>query len=700
MAHEARAFRAVARRLRRVSSVLAFAIGAAACTHEQRAVVAPRAQPEPPPRSPVRDAPLAPAEHSETFDTDTARTTETGVRYTVPAGWTLTTREHVAIVKAPEGDLELAIVEPQQRQPLDAVVAEAWQRYGIAPPTQVRSGEGVKSGGWDRIWWFNYQVPASAKRKLSADVRWHGDAPVVLLLDAASATLQKRASQFAVLDQSLQPEGYAHESFENKAAHALDAERLHRLDAFIEHGRVELGIPGVAIAITQAGKLVHARGYGVRELGKRTPIGSDTLFRIASITKPLTSLLLARLVDARALRWEQPVVEVYPDFRLGNLETTEAIRIEHLLCACAGLPRTDFPRFFGLGTASPERTMHELAETQPTTGFGEAFQYSNDLAAAAGFVAAHAVTPTQQLEKAYERIMQRWIFAPLGLNSTTFDYARALRTNHATGHTWSIASRGQTTVIDPDGLDRISTLAIAPAGGAWSNANDLIKYVEFELRRGIANNGKQLVSEYNLRMRQLPYAAIAPDVQYGLGLTVDRSYGTAIVGHSGRTFGYTSEVMWLPEHGVGAVFLANADAGDVLAEGFERYLLELLFDAEPSAQARVTERSAVLRKQLNDQLERITMPAEDRATTMLAAHYFSDRLGRLDVEHSAAGTDFRFRHWKSAVASRRYEDGTTSFTTIAPGFDIFEFTVSQAVDGKRQLTLREAQHEYIFTELP
>jgi CubicO group peptidase (beta-lactamase class C family) len=473
---------------------------------------------------------------------------------------------------------------------------------------------------------------------------------------------------------------------------------LRKLDAFIERARTELDIPGVAVAIAQGGKVLHARGYGVRELGKRAAVDADTLFRVGSITKSLTSLLLARLVDAGKLRWDQPVVEVDPGFRLGDSATTTATRIEHLLCACTGLPRSDVWRLFEFAEATPESTLRHLSTLQPTTGFGQAYQYSNELPAAAGYIAGHLLEPAAPLANAYDAAMQRWVLAPLGMRATTFDYGRALRGNHATGHTWSIPKRGQSEAIDPDGLDRGATQPIRPSGAAWSSASDMIEYVRLELADGFAPSGQRLLSPANLRRRRAAYASVAENVHYGIGLEVDRRFGTEVVGHGGRTFGYASEVLWLPEHGIGAVLLTNADAGDVLAEAFERYLFELLFDAAPKAHAGMTARASFLRDELRSLLGRIAVPADAKAAAALAPRYANDRLGRLDVRRRAGATFFDFGEWRSEVASQLNPDGDLSFMTITPGFDIFELTTATARNGRRQLVLRDAQQEYVFVE--
>ena len=195
-----------------------------------------------------------------------------------------------------------------------------------------------------------------------------------------------------------------------------------------------LGIPGVAVGIVQEGKVVLAEGYGVRQLGSSEKVDAETLFMIGSNTKAMTTLLLAKLVDEKKVGWETPVTNLLPSFRLGNADTTRQVNVKHLICACTGLPRQDMEMIFEYAGQTPADTLDTLASMQPTSAFGEMFQYSNLLAAAAGFVGGHVAFPQLELGAAYDKAMQTRVFDPLGMNATTFDYAVVLRGNHAMPH--------------------------------------------------------------------------------------------------------------------------------------------------------------------------------------------------------------------------------------------------------------------------
>src|SRR5439155_13144149 len=135
--------------------------------------------------------------------------------------------------------------------------------------------------------------------------------------------------------------------------HPLDTARIAQIKSLLESGMKELGVPGLAFSLIDGGKVVFEGGLGVRELGKPDPVDANTLFIAASNTKALTTLLLARLVDAKKLDWEQPVTQVYPAFRLGDAETTRRVLVKHLICACTGLPRQDLEWIFEFAQSTP-----------------------------------------------------------------------------------------------------------------------------------------------------------------------------------------------------------------------------------------------------------------------------------------------------------------------------------------------------------
>ncbi|HEY2627778.1 MAG TPA: serine hydrolase domain-containing protein, partial [Usitatibacter sp.] len=463
------------------------------------------------------------------------------------------------------------------------------------------------------------------------------------------------------------------------------------LKKFVSDGMKQLDIPGVGLAFIDGGKVVWEGGLGVKELGKPAKVDKDTLFIAASNTKAMTTLLLAELVDEKKLLWDEPVTEAYPTFKLGDAQTTRQVLIKHLICACTGMPRQDLEWIFEFGHATPKSNIELLGTMQPTSGFGQLFQYSNLMASAAGFIGGTLVYPKMELGAAYDEAMRRKVFAPLGMEHTTFDFKRAMAGNHASPH-----------ADDVDGVPRVARMDLnyavipaRPAGGVWTSSHDLSRYVMMELARGKLADGKQLVSEENLMARRAPQVAVGEDVTYGMGLIIDTQWGIPIVHHGGDLAGYHSDMIWLPEQNVGAVILTNADAGPALRAPLLRRILEVIFDGKPEAQAAIDASAVQIKTSRAKERERLVIPADSAAGGKLSAHYTNASLGDIDVKHRGKDLVFDFGEWASAVASRKNDDGTISFITIDPTVTGFEFVVSER-DGKPVLVTRDAQHEYVF----
>jgi CubicO group peptidase (beta-lactamase class C family) len=285
----------------------------------------------------------------------------------------------------------------------------------------------------------------------------------------------------------------------------------------------------------------------VRELGKKAPVDERTLFMVASNTKPLTTLLLAKLVEEGKFSWETPVTAVYPTFRLGSAETTASIRLKHLVCACTGTPRNDW-NILEIRGSTPKQKLDGLASFAPTSELGEMFQYSDLLVAAAGFIGGHVAYPELELGAAYDKAMQTRVLGPLGMTATTLDHRLAQRRpNRATAHT-----------PDRDGKQALSMMELndviiaqRPAGGAWSNVRDMLKYVQMELANGSLPDGKRYIAAEPLLARRAPQVSMDEHASYALGLVVERRYGVQLVYHGGDVVGYHSGMVWFPEHGVG-----------------------------------------------------------------------------------------------------------------------------------------------------
>ena len=627
--------------------------------------------------------PAAGAPQAAALTADTPKTTVTGNTFIAPAGWSISVRGPATILEAPEGGSYIALVDVTAKD-ADAAVAAAWAAYkpGAKWPLKVANDRPDRNG-WSKQRTYEYQTSPNEKRGVMAFTSFANGSWTVAIFDVADAVGGKRGSQIALIFDRFLPKGYVRETFAGKKAHELDKARIEQLGDFIRTGQKELGVPGVGLGIVQDGRVVFSGGFGVRELGKSATVDGDTDFMIASNTKALTTLLLAKLVAEGKLTWDTPVTSLLPSFKLGDAETTRQVKVRQLICACTGMPRQDLEWLFEFKDVTPEKALVTLGTMQPTSKFGELFQYSNPMAAAAGYTAGHVMYPQMELGAAYDKAMQTQVFDPLGMKATTFDYGRALAGDHAYPHSPDIDGKPALAVMELN----YSIIPQRPAGAAWSNINDMLRYVSMELANGSLPDGKVYIPREPLLDRRAPQVPIGKDETYGMGLMVDTEYDVPIVHHGG-------DMIWIPSQNVGAVVLTNADPGWILRSQFRRKLLEVLYDGRPEADAQVAAQGKTFYDELAAERKLMTVPPDPAESAKLADRYSNAALGEIAVSRKGPETTFDFGEWKSPMASRKNPDGTISFLTTAPGLEGFEFVVGSG--PKKTLVTRDAQHEYVF----
>lgn len=181
----------------------------------------------------------------------------------------------------------------------------------------------------------------------------------------------------------------------------------------------EFEVPGMAVGIVKDGKLVYAKGYGVREYGKPERVGVDTLFQIGSNTKAFTAAALSLLVDAGKIQWDDKVIDYLPQFRMHDPYVTREFTIRDLLTHRSGLgtgagdlmffPATDFTR---------AEIIHGLRYLKPVSGFRSRYDYDNVLYLVVGEVIA---TVSGQ---SWEDFIAQRILQPLQMQSCAPSYQR------------------------------------------------------------------------------------------------------------------------------------------------------------------------------------------------------------------------------------------------------------------------------------
>lgn len=617
--------------------------------------------------------------------------TASGIAFVQPKGWTQRTDGDITRLSAPEPDAHIAIIDAPNIA-ADEAVAHAWRRYAGAPPELQNAEDRTAGNGWMQVRAYRYRHPDDPTRVLRARFLRAGDRGVVVIIDVTAERMATREPQVTLLMSSLLAPGHVPATLAGQPAKPLDATRIAALLAFLDDARMRLEIPGVGIGLVQDGRVVHAGGLGVRRLGSSETVDASTLFLSASITKPLTSLMLARLVDAGDFSWDTRVVDAWPGFRVGDPDLTGRLQLRHLLCACTGIPAQDMEWVFSGESLGSEQMMAVLADVRPNAGIGELYQYSNLMAAAGGFLGAQHLHPDLPLADAYDRAMQAQVFDPLGMAATTFDIEHALAGNHASPHGNTLAGE---TVVVPMGYNRMS-LPMRPDGGAWSNVDDLNRYLVMELAGGRLPDGRRYIGREALQARQVGQVARGGIHQwYGMGLKIDRRRGISEVRHGGNMSGYQGEIYWLPEHDTGFVLLINADAGMHLRGLFMDRFLEVLFDQDLGSAAQLEAVVKQVRQERAETLDGLQLPVPASVQAGLASMYAHPVLGHVRVQRTGDALWFDFDGWKVEMGLSRSTGDRVVLESVSPSLGGYRFTVERH-DAARVLVLDAGAHRYRF----
>lgn len=510
------------------------------------------------------------------------------------------------------------------------------------------------------------------------------------------AELQRRFAQFQAVSSSFKATAMdADEVLTDVEPLAWNDAIADNVRAFVNEAMAGLDVQGASVAVVQDGQVVFAEGFGVTGEGG-TPVDADTLMMIGSTTKSMSTLLMAQAVDAGAMAWDTPVTDVLPAFAVKDPAITEQLIVEHLVCACTGVPRRDFEMLFN--TASVDDVFATLREFEFFTDFGETFQYSNQMVAAGGYAATAALAgTTDDLYGNYARLMQERVFAPLGMSRSFVDVNDVLNLdNVALPHASNLLGY-QAMTLEEDG---VWVRPVAPAGAVWSTANDMAKYALFQLARGVNADGVRVVSEENLRHTWQPQVTIDANTSYGLGWIVASYKGIEMITHGGNTFGFSSEFSFMPDKGLGIVVLTNQRAS-ALNGLLNAFILEELFQVE-KREARdvltfvINSRAEALAKEAEAQTLSATL-TDVASLAPYAGTYSNAALGEAVVTIADDGTaSVDFGEFAMPLWQRTGEDGV-SYVFYSDPLTGAVLTFGEA-DGTRTFKMGEGLLEYVFTQ--
>ena len=324
---------------------------------------------------------------------------------------------------------------------------------------------------------------------------------------------------------------------------------LPELEKLAEAAIARGDVPGLAIAVVQGEDIVYLKGFGVREAGKPEAVGPDTVFQLASFSKPISATIAAAVVSEGDVAWDTKIADIDPGFRLASAYPSTEVTVEDLFNHRSGLPGGAGNELEELGFDQAE-ILHRL-RLVPLDGFRSHYSYSNfGITEGAVAVAKSVGTPWPDLA-------EQKLFRPLGMNSTSSRYADFLaRPDRASLHVKMDGAWTALAVRAPD--------AQTPAAGVSSSARDLTNWLKLEIANG-KFGGRQLISADALAATHRPLIdrGVNPVTGsrsfYGLGWNVEFGRHGLLWGHAGAfSHGARTLVSILPEQELGIVVLTNA----------------------------------------------------------------------------------------------------------------------------------------------
>jgi CubicO group peptidase (beta-lactamase class C family) len=333
------------------------------------------------------------------------------------------------------------------------------------------------------------------------------------------------------------------------------------IDSLVEKTLTTFDVPGIAVAVVKDGKIIHARGYGVRSLNTEQKTDAHTLFGIASNTKAFTAGALGILVDEGKLHWDDKVTDYIPEFRMYNPYVTEDFTVRDLLThrSGLGLGAGDLMFWPDSNNFTKKDIIHNLRYLKQVSGFRTKYDYDNLMYIIAGEVVAKVSGSS------WENFIETHILQPLGMTETATSFKTVVN---------------KTNVIDPhapvDGkvqvIRRDWSGVANSAGGIYSNITDMSKWIIMQMNNGKYGDGlsKKLFSEDVHEEMWTPQTIIpvhGPSpynthfASYGLGWFLSDVKGYLQATHTGGLAGIVTQITLIPEMKLGIIVFTNQQSG-------------------------------------------------------------------------------------------------------------------------------------------
>ena len=330
-----------------------------------------------------------------------------------------------------------------------------------------------------------------------------------------------------------------------------------QIDSVTEKTLTTFNVPGIAVAVIKDGKILHAKGYGVRSIKTNLKVDENTLFGVASNTKAMTAAALGMLVDEKKMTWDTKVIDIIPEFKMYDPFVTNEFTVRDLLThrSGLGLGAGDLMIWPDSSTVDKKQLIHNLRYLKPVSSFRTKYDYDNLLYIVAGECVSRLSGIT------YDDFIETRIFKPLGMTKTAASWYRLKdKSNVIDGHA------PYEDKLLPVGLS-FGEIANA-AGGVYSNVTDMSKWITAMINGGKYGDQleKRLFSAEVAKELWTPQTIInngnpTSFSSYGLGWFLSSVNGNFQATHTGGLSGIVTQVTILPDLKLGIIVLTNQQSG-------------------------------------------------------------------------------------------------------------------------------------------
>ncbi len=328
-----------------------------------------------------------------------------------------------------------------------------------------------------------------------------------------------------------------------------------KLDQLIKNTLKTFDVPGMSVGIIKDGKVVYAKGHGVRAMSNNKQMDKNTLVGVASNSKGFTCFALAMMVDEGKLNWDDKVRQHIPEFKLNDAWVTEQFTVRDLVThrSGMGLGAGDL-MFFPEANFKVEDVIKNVGHLEAESSFRSKFAYNNNMYIIAGEVLKRVSGLT------WEEFIETKIMKPVGMTNSKASYNHVTdKSNIIEAHT---LADGKLVQIPHDWSPTAN-----PAGGIVSNVEDMLTWAQFLMNDAVTVNGERLLSEaqfHELWQLQTPLKVRKNDTYnsnfrgYGLGWFVtDVKGGYKQVYHTGGLLGTVTQFTMIPDLDLAIVVLTN-----------------------------------------------------------------------------------------------------------------------------------------------